>query len=146
MQARIHRPDGGRILNVLGNMMLEKASSEDLGGGAAVFVQSIPPGFGPPEHVHADSDEFFYVLDGELDVWVDGSHAKLWSGMSSTLPRGVKHRFLNTGTRPVKVLAVVTPGTGARFFDDLDRERPQLPAEFAKLEAIVARHDISFAV
>jgi mannose-6-phosphate isomerase-like protein (cupin superfamily) len=144
MQARIHTPEGGRPLDILGIPMLEKASSADLHGGAAVLVQTVPPAGGPPPHVHHDTDEFFFVLEGELDVWVGYRRTRLVAGMSATLPRGMPHGFTNPGRTPAKVLVVVTPGDGARFFDDIDRERPVLPAEMAKLEAIVKRHDLEF--
>lgn len=144
MQARILRAEQGRTLDILGIPMIEKAASEDLSGGAAVLVQTVPPAGGPPQHVHHETDEFFYVLEGELDVWVGHKRSKLAAGMSATLPRGVPHAFTNPGQAPAKVLVVVMPGDGARFFDDIDRERPVLPAEMAKLEAIVARHDLEF--
>jgi quercetin dioxygenase-like cupin family protein len=144
MQPRVHTAEQGRPLEVLGISMLEKAASADLSGGAAVLVQTVPPAGGPPPHLHRDTDEFFYVLEGELDVWIANKRTKLVAGMSATLPRGVPHAFTNPGTRPARVLVVVTPGDGARFFDDIDRERPALPAEMDKLEAIVARHDLEF--
>jgi mannose-6-phosphate isomerase-like protein (cupin superfamily) len=144
MQPRIHAADQGRPLEVLGIAMLEKAGGADLNGGAAVLVQTVPPAGGPPPHVHRDTDEFFYVLEGEIDVWIASRRTKLVAGMSATLPRNVPHAFTNPGRTPAKVLVVVTPGSGARFFDDIDRERPKLPADMDKLEAIVARHDLEF--
>ena len=144
MQARVHTADQGRPLEVLGISMLEKAGSADLSGGAAVLVQTVPPAGGPPPHIHRDTDEFFYVLEGELDVWIANKRTKLVAGMSATLPRGVPHAFTNPAKKTAKVLVVVTPGDGARFFDDIDRERPKLPAEMNKLEAIVKRHDLEF--
>ena len=142
MQARIHTATDGRTLNVLGNPLLEKASSDDLHGGAAIFVLTVEPDGGPPPHVHRDADEFFYVLEGEIDVLVGDTHAKLEPGMSATLPRNVMHRFDNLSSTAAKVLVVVTPGKGAAFFDDLDRERPQLPREIDKVVRTLARHDI----
>ena len=143
--ARIHAPSEGRTLNVLGNPLVEKAASADLNGGAAVFVLTVEPAGGPPAHVHQDSDEFFFVLEGEVEVWVGGRHATLTPGMSATRPRGVAHRFDNTGKRAARVLVVVTPGEGAAFFDELDRERPELPREFDKVVRTLARHDIRLA-
>ena len=143
MQPRIHAEQEGRLLNILGNSMLEKAGSDDLGGGAAVFVQTIVPGGGPPPHVHEETDEFFYVLDGEIEACIGGRTVTLQAGMSATLPRAVVHAFDNRTDRPARVLTVVTPGRGARFFVDIDRARPRMPGEIDKLAAIVARHDIT---
>lgn len=145
METRIRTATDGRALDILGNALLEKAGSDDLNGGAAVFVQTVVPAGGPPAHFHRDTDEFFFMLDGELEVWVGADHATLRSGMSATLPRGVVHRFDNVTDKPAKVLVVVTPGSGARFFDDIDRAHLQLPNDMDKLAAIVACHDIQFA-
>ena len=145
MQSRVHRADEGRHLNVLGNPTIEKAGPADFGGHAAVLTQTVMPNGGPPAHYHEGVDEFFYVLDGELEVWVGGRHVVLRAGMSATLPRGVVHRFDNTTSRPTRVLAVVTPGAGAAFFDELDRVRPQLPRDADKVVEILARHDIHLA-
>ena len=144
MQPRVHAADEGRPLDVLGTTLLEKAASADMGGAAAVFVSTVNPGGGPPAHVHRTADEFVYVLEGEIEAWIGGRHVVLGAGMSATLPRAVVHRFDNCTDRPARVLTVVTPGSGARFFDDIDRARPQLPEDFDRLAAIVARHDIEF--
>jgi len=144
MQVRIYKQDEGRALDILGNPMLEKAGAADLGGSAAVVVSTIAPRSGPPLHVHHAADEFFYVLEGEIEAWVGDTHAVLTAGMSATLPRGIAHRFDNCTDRQARVLTVVTPGSGAHFFDDIDRARPRMPQERYVLAAIVARHAIEF--
>lgn len=144
MQSMIFEATQGRPLDVLGNAFIEKAASSDLNGGAAVFVQTVQPAGGPPPHFHCESDEFFYMLEGELEVWVGGKHATLRPGMSATLPRAVPHRFDNATDQPAKVLIVVTPGSGAQFFDDIDAAHLTMPGDMEKLGAILARHDIHF--
>ena len=72
MQPRVHKSEEGRLLNVLGNPMLEKAGPRDFDGHAAVFALTVLPGGGPPPHYHEGVDEFFYVLDGELDFACPG--------------------------------------------------------------------------
>ena len=37
-----------------------------------VTEQTAPRGSGSPLHVHHNEDEWFYVLEGELTIWVDG--------------------------------------------------------------------------
>jgi mannose-6-phosphate isomerase-like protein (cupin superfamily) len=142
MQVRIHKEGEGRALDIFGNPMLEKAGSADLGGSAAVFVSTIAPRSGPPLHVHHEADEFFYVLEGAIDAWVGDAHVVLTPGMSATLPRGVPHRFDNCADAPARVLCVVTPGSAAGFFDDVDQARPKLPQDGDVVASIVARHAI----
>jgi len=142
MQSRVHRADEGRLMSVLGNPTIEKAGAADFHGHAAVLMQTVLPNGGPPAHYHEGVDELFYLVDGELEVWVGDRHVVLRPGMSATLPRGVVHRFDNTTGRPARVLIVVTPGEGAAFFDEFDRVRPQLPQDLDKVVKILANHDI----
>lgn len=49
-----------------------------------------------PWHVHPDTDDFFLVLDGAIEIDLrDGSgerHVKLGPGQLFVVPRGVEHR------------------------------------------------------
>lgn len=49
-----------------------------------------------PWHVHLDTDDFFLVLDGAIEIDLrDGSgerHVKLGPGQLFVVPRGVEHR------------------------------------------------------
>jgi quercetin dioxygenase-like cupin family protein len=145
MHSRIHARTQGRTLDVLGSPMTHKAAGADLGGGAAVFVCTVAPEGGPPAHYYEDTDASFYLLEGQLDLWIGSRHVKLWPGMSAALPRSVVHRYDNLGERPAKVLIVVTPAAASRFVDDIDRVRPQLPRKVRKLAAMIARHDSQLA-
>jgi len=43
-------------------------------------------------HRHADTDEFFLVLDGELTIRMDGGDVTLRKGEMYVVPRGVEHQ------------------------------------------------------
>jgi len=43
-------------------------------------------------HSHTDSDEFFFVIDGELFIDLEGRTERLSSGQMMTIPKTVKHR------------------------------------------------------
>lgn len=45
-----------------------------------------------PEHVHADTDEFFLVLAGELALDLPDGTVTLRTGGTFTVPAGVPHR------------------------------------------------------
>ncbi len=47
---------------------------------AAVDVVVTPHVPGPPPHHHVDSDEFFYMLDGELEIMCDGEWHSVGAG------------------------------------------------------------------
>jgi oxalate decarboxylase/phosphoglucose isomerase-like protein (cupin superfamily) len=75
------------------------------------------PGGGTPLHVHTREDEFFYVSEGVLSIYVDGKTVELVSGQSIFAPRNVPHCFKNRTGKPVRFLVVCTPHDIEAFFD-----------------------------
>ncbi|MEM9002828.1 MAG: cupin domain-containing protein [Cyanobacteria bacterium P01_F01_bin.86] len=43
-------------------------------------------------HSHSNSDEFFFVIDGELFIDLEGRTERLGPGQMMTIPKTVKHR------------------------------------------------------
>jgi uncharacterized RmlC-like cupin family protein len=56
--------------------------------------QTAPRGSGSPLHVHHDEDEWFYVLEGELTIWVAGQTVVAPVGAFVFGPRDVPHTFI----------------------------------------------------
>ena len=71
-----------------------KATSESTGGQMLVLDQVAPRGVGSPLHVHHREDEWFYVLEGELTVWLDGETIVAGPGDFVYGPRNVPHTFI----------------------------------------------------
>ncbi|HZT44601.1 MAG TPA: cupin domain-containing protein [Gaiellaceae bacterium] len=60
-------------------------------------------------HKHAVEDEFFYVVEGELEIEVEGRDPfHLRPGQGVTIPRGVQHRPI---ARTRTVILMVEPAT-----------------------------------
>jgi mannose-6-phosphate isomerase-like protein (cupin superfamily) len=70
-----------------------KASAEETGGRVAVILHSGPKDSGSPLHVHHRESEWFYVLDGELIVWVGGQVVRAPAGSFVFGPQGTPHTF-----------------------------------------------------
>jgi quercetin dioxygenase-like cupin family protein len=78
-------------------------------GAATVVACSVPPATsGPPLHVHAASDETFFVLSGVLLVHADGHVATLPEGGLVHLGRGTPHTFATTPQTPACFLMLHT--------------------------------------
>src|SRR3954452_23380179 len=84
----------GEALWFLGSLVTIKASGEDTGGRMAVVEHLSPRGSGSPLHVHRNEDESFYVLEGELTMWVDGETILAREGSFVYGPRDVPHTYL----------------------------------------------------
>jgi uncharacterized cupin superfamily protein len=106
-------------LDILGGETLVKLTNTDTNGAAAIFHQTLPPRSGPPLHRHSREDEWFYVLDGEITVEIDGERTVLREGGSAFAPRGTAHTIHNFGDASAHLLVIVTPGSFNQFFEEV---------------------------
>ena len=90
--------------------------------GACFIIEGmVPPGGGPPPHIHHFEDESFYILEGTATFQAGGQtiHAKPRDFIH--IPRGTVHSFRNDGEVPARALTVISPAGPAgvqRFFEE----------------------------
>lgn len=77
---------------------------------AAVTLIKTPAGGGSPEglHVH-DFEQIFYVVEGVMDIEVDGVISRAAAGSLIVFPPGVPHRNWNSSAGPTVHLAIAAP-------------------------------------
>jgi quercetin dioxygenase-like cupin family protein len=94
-----------------------KVTSEESEGAFFIYEDELTQGKMTPWHAHPDTDEAIYVLEGEVDVNVDGNQERVTAGGMWMSPRGVPHAF--TVVSPTaRLLAFQTPGAAAAFYWD----------------------------
>ena len=124
--------------SILGQTYVPKTLSEDSFSWHATF----PPGTFVPPHVHPTQDEFIYMLEGRLDLVLDGQESFATAGDLIRLPRNQPHGLFNKSDAPVKCLFWVAP-TGRLYdlFWAIHSMQEQNPAEVV---ALAAKHEIDF--
>ena len=75
----------------------------------SVIRERVPSGAGEARHRHARSRQFFYVLDGEASLEVDGMTHRLRPGMGLHVPPGAAHQFRNDSSADVHFLVISSP-------------------------------------
>jgi mannose-6-phosphate isomerase-like protein (cupin superfamily) len=102
----------------------------------------------PPLHVHHETDETFYVLEGELSLHLPGGSVTIAAGETTFAPRGVPHAYRVESER-ARWLVVGTPAGFADFVRAVSDEPcaeglPPLDREHdvARLGEAAARHGI----
>jgi quercetin dioxygenase-like cupin family protein len=129
-----HSAAPGRTLNIMGEVMTLKLVAEETGGACTVFESHIPPGGGPPMHIHHRGPEVIYVLSGEFEIFREGQPAvQARQGACVYLPQGAAHSFVNRGSGPARLLFTVMPGGIEDYFTQIGRPTtpdalPQRPA------------------
>jgi len=71
-----------------------------------VFEQFCDPGCGAPIHTHL-VEEVLTVLSGSAEITVGEARATATAGQSLTIPAGLRHGFVNTGTGVLHVQAIL---------------------------------------
>src|SRR3954468_11127965 len=111
-------PGQGRLIDLHEFEMQVKAEAGETGGVVSVLEAAEPPGFGPPIHVHHDSAEAFYVLEGEYVMYLEDRELACPAGSFIFIPSGVRHGF-TVGGVPSRKLNFYFPAAMIGYFDDL---------------------------
>jgi uncharacterized cupin superfamily protein len=94
-----------------------------------INLQRLPPGCRSSwPHAEEDEEEFVYVLEGEVDAWIDGQLYRMKHGELAAFPAGtgISHCFLNnTETEVLLLVGGEAPKKGSRIFYPLNPSRRQ---------------------
>ena len=130
------QPGDGEALWFMGFLATIKAAGEETAGRVAVIHHLGPQDAGSPLHVHHREDEWFYVLDGELTIWVGGQVIRAPAGSFVFGPQGTPHTFTVSSAGGASFLLVTEPGGFEAFMrtcaeppdpSPCRRHRPALP-------------------
>lgn len=156
-------PGEGRRLVTPAQEVTFKATGGQ-GSSVSVFEVVVPPGFDVGAHVHARSQEFFYVLEGELELLAfepvrrSSRDWHLWrsqegegavragAGACMLVPSHTPHAFRNASGRPARMLFSCFPSPDhERYFEEIAEiwSRGAAGVDPAAVEAMRARYDVA---
>jgi quercetin dioxygenase-like cupin family protein len=126
-----------------GELQAVLASGEQTGDRIAVVEHLGRQGLSPPWHRQPGDDETFFVLEGEITVWVGDPGEPFQRAVPGSLvfvPRGTPHSF-RVDSATARWLSISTPAGHERFYragGEPARERtlpPPRQPDLAKVEA-----------
>ena len=120
-----------------------KATGSTTGGGFELLELRVQPGGGPPDHVHRNHDEAYYVCSGALRFRLGDQRFTATAGTYVYVERGEPHTFANPGTTAATALVLVRPAGLQGFFERLGPLLFGAPdeAEIARISAEYACED-----
>ena len=109
--------DGERRWFYGGGVHTWKATAAETGGAFLLFEDRMEQGKMTPLHIHPESDETMYVLEGEILFHMDGVEHSVGIGALAVAPRGVPHAFMVV-SEVARMLCLHTPGCCQAFYWD----------------------------
>ena len=82
----------------------------------SVIEECMPPGAAEIRHQHKQSQQFFYVLAGEVLMEVEGQTTLIQVGSGIRVLPGTRHQIRNQSSTPARFLVISQPPShGDRF-------------------------------
>lgn len=153
-KAIVRRPGEGITIGVVGDVYRLLVTGEETDGKYAMFDALVPPGGGPPPHVHTREEESFYILEGEITFLIGDQRVVATAGMFANVSTGCLHAFKNESDKPARMIITVAPSGLEKMFMEVGHpvaatatEAPKpTQADIEKLLAIAPNYGIEIRV
>jgi quercetin dioxygenase-like cupin family protein len=141
-ERRVHRPPPATLSNLAAPFIIKL---DRRNGGAPEFVmlmEDIAPGQGIPPHMHPNSDEILFIRDGSGTAVLGGKEATVLAGATIYMPRNTSVRLKNTGTQPLRIIAIFSQPGYESYMRDISVPEGEVatPLTIDELTDIRARH------
>ncbi len=136
-------PGEGRAFSIGGDRVVVKGSTQQGSDGFSVVEYvGAANGPGPPMHVHRTFEECWFILDGAVELHVDGESRVASFGSFLLVPRGVAHTFRVAGPVPARWVGIFSPARYMGLIEELGALIPaDRPPDPEKVAALFARYD-----
>ncbi len=116
LHATIVTPEQAEPIKPFGLDMKVLLTTEATRGAISVIMGWHKPGEGPPDHVHFNQEEVFFIVEGTYELTVGDRTSTVGPGTIVFIPRNVVHRFRNVGAATACMLDWSLPGGQDQYF------------------------------
>jgi mannose-6-phosphate isomerase-like protein (cupin superfamily) len=129
---------------MLGNTMTFAVTAAQTHGASVTFDEEVPPGVGPPAHIHAREDEIYVITRGHFRFWRGTNVIDALPGTVVFLPRNVPHQFLNVGSTPGKLVVTIMPAGIERMFLAISERGLKVPKDVPEVVRLGREYGITY--
>ncbi len=147
MKLLVMRPAEGKSVSLGGLGVDFKIWGEQTQRLLAVVEHPMDPGRLVPPHVHYDTDEYSFVLQGEFGARIGDLEFSAGPGTYILKPRNVPHTFWNAGPKRARLVEMISPAGFERFFDELAELFARAgngPVDQERMTELAARYRLAF--
>ncbi len=127
------------------SLAIIKATAATTGGRMSIVEVTEPPGAQAPLHVHHREDEAFWILEGDVTLYVGDSTIEAHAGDYAWGPRGIPHRY-TVGAAGCRMLFICVPGGFEKLVVEMSEPAasrtlpppPEGPPDMERVAAVAA--------
>ena len=128
---------GGKVYeDTPGRMFALKLAAGQTDESIMLFEETVPAGTKSTHHLHHDSDEVVWVLEGEFTFKIGDEVFSGGPGTCAFLPRNVPHAWKNCGSTTGRALFLYTPAAAGGYIEEM----LQPTSSEAEREARLGKH------
>jgi mannose-6-phosphate isomerase-like protein (cupin superfamily) len=144
MKPVVLRSDDGEHVKLGGSSVVIKAAAETTDGRFALLETTLEPAFpGPKPHVHHETLDMFFVLEGTLTMQLGDETLDLFAGSFVLVPPGTAHTFSNRTDQTVRLLNMNAPAGLENYLREMADAMAKDPIDPAAIAEIAPRYDIA---
>ncbi|KPA21768.1 Quercetin 2,3-dioxygenase [Shimia sp. SK013] len=136
-------PGGGADYDWSADHTYVKVSAADTGGQYTLMEDNLKAHFALGLHMHRYHAETFYILEGEVDFFVDGDWLTAGPGTCLHVPPGIEHACtLANGCTAGRMLMIYQPSGFDGYLSELAQMTEADFEDQAKMDALNHKYDI----
>ena len=136
-------PMGGRNYDWSADHTYVKVSAQDTGGQYTLMEDNLKSTYALGLHMHRYHAETFYILEGDIDFYVDGDWMTATPGTCLHVPPGVPHAcILAKGTNAGRMLMIYQPSGFDGYLAELSTMSEADFEDQARMDALNQKYDI----
>lgn len=111
-------PGKGDSVWSIGGRFTRKVGGSDSAGRLSILEAVVTRTAEPRRHIHHREDEAFYILEGQLSLYVGETELIAPAGALAFAPQGIPHTF-TVDAEPSRILVITSPSGFEGFIFDL---------------------------
>lgn len=135
-------PGGGPNYDWARDHTFVKVSSADTGGTLNLMEDNLKVEFSLGLHLHRHHSETFYILEGNVDFYIDGEWLTAGPGATVHIPPGIPHALDLPNGQTGKLLMIFQPAGFDQFPAEMAALTDAQKADEALVNAISEKYDL----
>ncbi|MEM9045281.1 MAG: cupin domain-containing protein [Pseudomonadota bacterium] len=136
-------PKGGPNYDWSADHTFVKVGAEDTGGQYTLMEDNLKANFALGLHMHRYHAETFYILEGEIDFYIDGDWMTAHPGACIHIPPGVPHACkVGQGEDQARMLMIYQPSGFDQYLAEMAKMSAADFEDEARMAALNEKYDI----